>query len=72
MANVLSSCRISQLTELISRKPIPPHVKDLTLEVMAEDEEGEDVEVSLVLFGYHRNHADALRLQVPSVTMRIR
>lgn len=39
---------------------------------MAEDEEGEDVEVSLVLFGYHRNHADALRLQVPSVTMRIR
>lgn len=38
--------RISQLTELISKKPIPPHVKDLTLEVMAEDEEGEDVEVS--------------------------
>lgn len=38
-------CRVSQLTELISKKPIPPHVKDLILEVMAEDEEGEDVEV---------------------------
>lgn len=44
--SVCTHSRISQLTELISKKPIPPHVKDLTLEVMAEDEEGEDVEVS--------------------------
>lgn len=43
---VCTHSRISQLTEVISKKPIPPHVKDLTLEVMAEDEEGEDVEVS--------------------------
>ena len=40
---------ISSLVETISKKPIPPHVKYITLEIMAEDETEEDVEVSWVL-----------------------
>ena len=36
---------ISSLVETISKKPIPPHVKYITLEIMAEDETEEDVEV---------------------------
>jgi hypothetical protein len=31
--------------ELTSKKPIPPYVKNITLEIMAEDENEEDVEV---------------------------
>jgi ubiquitin-activating enzyme E1 len=45
-ACVFTSFRLSQLTETISKKPIPQHVKHITLEVMAEDENEEDVEVS--------------------------
>ncbi|BGP12152.1 hypothetical protein JCM10213_004717 [Rhodosporidiobolus nylandii] len=36
---------LSQLVETVSKKPIPPHVKDIVFEMMVEDEEGEDVEV---------------------------
>jgi len=35
----------NQLVETVSKKPIPPHVKHLIVEVMVSDEEGEDVEV---------------------------
>lgn len=31
--------------ETVSKKPIPPHVKDIVFEVMVDDESGEDVEV---------------------------
>ena len=37
--------RISAIVEQISKKPIAPHVKQLLVEVVATDEEGEDVEV---------------------------
>jgi hypothetical protein len=37
--------KFSKLVEFVSKKPIPPHVKHLVVEVMASDEEGEDVEV---------------------------
>lgn len=40
--------RLSTLVETISKKPIPPHVKVITLEIMAEDENEEDVEVPFV------------------------
>lgn len=40
---------ISSLVETISKKPIPPHVKYITLEIMAEDETEEDVEVPFVM-----------------------
>jgi len=39
---------LSQLVETVSRKPIPPHVKDIIFEVMVNDEEGEDVEVPYI------------------------
>jgi ubiquitin-activating enzyme E1 len=41
--------KFSQLVEQISRKPLPPHVKHLVVEVMVTDEEGEDVEVPFIV-----------------------
>ncbi|KXS17786.1 ubiquitin-activating enzyme E1 [Gonapodya prolifera JEL478] len=40
--------KISKLVETISKKPVPPHVKTLVLELCANDEQGEDVEVPYV------------------------
>lgn len=37
--------KFSKLVEHVSKKPIAPHVKHFLVEVMASDEEGEDVEV---------------------------
>ena len=37
--------KFSKLVELVSKKPIPPHIKHLIVEVMAYDEQAEDVEV---------------------------
>ena len=39
--------KFSKLVEFVSKKPIPPHVRALTVEVMVSDEQGEDVEVCL-------------------------
>jgi len=39
--------KFSDLVELISKKPIPPHVRQLVTEIMVSDEEDEDVEVIL-------------------------
>ncbi|KAJ3116694.1 SPS-sensor component ptr3 [Phlyctochytrium bullatum] len=39
---------MSQLVETVSRKPVPPHVKYLVLEICVNDKEGEDVEVPYV------------------------
>ncbi|KAF8640005.1 hypothetical protein AX17_001250 [Amanita inopinata Kibby_2008] len=39
----------SKLVEHVSKKPIPPHVTHLTVEVMVSDEEGEDVEVPFIV-----------------------
>lgn len=39
--------KFSKLVEHVSKKPIPPHTKQLVTEVMVTDEEGEDVEVSM-------------------------
>ena len=41
--------KFSKLVEFVSKKPIPPHVKHLVVEVMVTDEEGEDVEVCFFL-----------------------
>ncbi|KIL00025.1 hypothetical protein PAXRUDRAFT_130794 [Paxillus rubicundulus Ve08.2h10] len=41
--------KFSKLAEHVSKKPIPPHVKHLLVEVMLMDEEGEDVEVPFIL-----------------------
>lgn len=42
--------KFSNLVELVSKKPIPPHVKQLVTEVMVSDEDGEDVEVRVFFY----------------------
>ncbi|ELU45435.1 ubiquitin-activating enzyme E1 1 [Rhizoctonia solani AG-1 IA] len=41
--------KINELVEHVSKKPIPPWTKNLILEVIAADEEGEDVEVRSIV-----------------------
>jgi len=41
--------KFSKLVEHVSKKPIPPHVHHLVVEVMVSDETGEDVEVGAFL-----------------------
>ncbi|KAJ3734375.1 ubiquitin activating enzyme [Lentinula guzmanii] len=43
--------KFSKLVEHVSRKPVSPHVKAFTVEVMVMDEEGEDVEVPFIIVG---------------------
>ncbi|KAK0547020.1 E1 ubiquitin-activating protein [Tilletia horrida] len=40
--------RMSELIETVSKKPIPPHAKYVIVELMCDNEEGEDVEVPYV------------------------
>lgn len=42
--------RLSELVESIAKKPIPPHVKALTLEMVVNDRNEEDVEVNIKTF----------------------
>lgn len=53
--------KFSKLVEFVSKKPIPPHVKHLIVEVMVSDEEGEDVEVCL-LISQLEGHTQSTRL----------
>jgi ubiquitin-activating enzyme E1 len=41
--------RMSELVENVSKKPIPPWMKNLLVEVMVTDEDDEDVEVPFVV-----------------------
>ncbi|KIM83749.1 hypothetical protein PILCRDRAFT_412109 [Piloderma croceum F 1598] len=41
--------KFSKLVEHVSKKPIPPHAKQLLTEVMVMDEDGEDVEVPFIV-----------------------
>ncbi|KAG8967631.1 hypothetical protein FRC03_009660 [Tulasnella sp. 419] len=41
--------KMSKLVETVSKKPIPPTTKQLTVEIMVTDEEGEDVEVPFLV-----------------------
>lgn len=41
--------KFSKLVGNVSKKPIPPHIKHLIVEVMVSDEEGEDVEVPFIV-----------------------
>ena len=43
--------RMRELIETVSKKPIEPHVKWVVVEVMADDEDGEDVEVPFLKVG---------------------
>ena len=46
---MLTTDRLSELVETISRKPIPDHQKNVIFEVTAEDQTGEDVEIPYVM-----------------------
>lgn len=50
--------KFSKLVEHVSKKPIPPHVKHLLVEVMLVDEEGEDVEVSHIISSKFESGSD--------------
>ncbi|KAL9712523.1 E1 ubiquitin-activating protein [Leucoagaricus gongylophorus] len=41
--------KFSDLVELVSKRPILPHVRHLVTEIMVSDEEGEDVEVPFIV-----------------------
>ncbi|TCD70849.1 hypothetical protein EIP91_001540 [Steccherinum ochraceum] len=41
--------KFSKLVEHVSKKPVPSHTKHLIVEIMASDEEGEDVEVPFIV-----------------------
>jgi hypothetical protein len=37
--------KMSEVVEHVSKKPVPPHARNILVEVMCNDTEGEDVEV---------------------------
>ena len=41
--------KFSKLVETVTKKPIPSHVKHLLVEIMASDENDEDVEVPFIV-----------------------
>jgi ubiquitin-activating enzyme E1 len=45
--------RFSALVEHVTKKPVPAHVTHFIVEVMASDEEGEDVEVCILTSQTH-------------------
>lgn len=48
----LPSSSLSQVAVDASKKPIPAHVKNLVLEIMATDETGEDAEVPYIKYNF--------------------
>ncbi len=46
---VMGCCRMSQLVEHISKKPIPEHQKNVIFEITCDDTTEEDVEVPYVM-----------------------
>jgi len=40
---------MSKLVETVSKKPLPPHTRQITFDVCVNDRDGEDVEVPYVL-----------------------
>ena len=48
----LIHCSVSEAVQVVSKKPIPPHVKDLVLEMCCNDDEGEDVDVPFIQYRF--------------------
>lgn len=42
--------RLSDLVEMIGKKPLPPNTTHLVVEMLCSDQEGEDVDVSILLY----------------------
>ena len=54
--------KFSALVELVTKKPVPAHVTHFIVEVMASDEDGEDVEVRICNC-FSRYFSDSERLR---------
>ncbi len=54
--------KMSELVENVSKKPVPPHARNILVEVMCNDAEGEDVEVGV----YDRIKGCAMLIVVPT------
>ena len=44
--------RVSEATQKVSKKAIPPHVQDLVLEMCCDDANGEDAEVPFIQYRF--------------------
>ena len=55
MLNDVCCDRMSQVVRKVSKKPIPPHVRALVLEICCNDRDGEDVEVPYVKYNLPKN-----------------
>ena len=54
--------KFSALVEHVTKKPLPAHVTHFIVEVMASDEEGEDVEVRIhSCYSLHLSHSGCFR-----------
>lgn len=51
---ILCVPRLSDLVETVSKNPIPSHQKNVILEIVCDDETGEDVEVPYVMLKLKR------------------
>jgi ubiquitin-activating enzyme E1 len=63
--------KMSELVENVSKKPIPPWTKNLLVEVMVNDENDEDVEVSSAGLRVTMPVTIADRFQVPYCLVHI-
>jgi hypothetical protein len=63
--------KFSALVEHVTKKPVPTHVTHFVVEVMASDEEGEDVEVRILNCpSRHLTHSFYVVAQVPFIVVR--
>ena len=63
--------KFSALVEHVTKKPVPAHVTHFIVEVMANDEDGEDVEVR-IRNCLSRHFFPIPFMQVPSIVVRIK
>lgn len=62
--------KFSALVEHVTKKPVPAHVTHFVVEVMASDEDGEDVEVRICNCFSRRLFRFRLLVQVPFIVVR--
>jgi hypothetical protein len=62
--------KFSALVEHVTKKPVPAHVTHFVVEVMASDEEGEDVEVRIHNYFPPALISCRVLLQVPFIVVR--
>lgn len=63
--------KFDKLVEFVSKKPIPSHTNHLIVEIMASDEEGEDVEVGFSFSSSVSLWLNQHSIQVPFIVVKI-